>query len=105
MRPRAEQPTLVLILRYLSEGPATAYELAARLRLTVRNTRPYLRILLERRNVFVRDYAPARNPGKKVPVYQVDKYGDGEDEPYPDAIPAKIRARRYRARHKRACKS
>lgn len=103
MRPRAEQPTLKLILRYLGEGPATAYELAARLRMTVRNTRPYLHILLERRDVFIRDYAP--RPGKKVPIYQVDKYGDGEDEPYPDAIPAKIRARRYRARHKRACKT
>lgn len=67
MRPRAEQPIVELIRRDLLTGPATAYDLADTLGLTVRNTRPYLRMMHADKEIHVCDYErKPQGPPRKV---------------------------------------
>lgn len=100
MRRREEQSALALIERFLKDkGGLTSYQLAELLGINIRNVRPYMKILHERKTVFVEDWkTPKLGHGPKVPVWRLNEYGDGEDEPYPKATSPQARARIYRKR-------
>lgn len=100
MRKREEQSALVIIEQLMKgKGGFTAYKLAELLGLNVRNVRPYLKILHQRKAVFVEDWkTPKLGHGPKVPIWRWNDYGDGEDEPYPKAVPHKERAKLKRKR-------
>ncbi len=100
MRKREEQAVLVLIERLMKgKSGLTAYQLAERLGINVRNVRPYMKILHAAKSVFVEDWkTPKLGHGPKIPVWRWNDYGDCEDEPYPKAVPHKERAKLKRKR-------
>lgn len=100
MRQRKEQSNLVLIRRlFLPKAALTAYQVAEFVGLTVRNTRPYLKILHEGKEIYIVRYVKKLN-GPAIPVYSVDTYKDAEDAPYPRA---KSGAERMKLRRKLKC--
>lgn len=100
MRRREEQSALTLIERFLKDkGGLTSYQLAELLGIHVRNVRPYMKILHDRKTVFIQAYkTPKHGHGPKVPVWRLDEYDDGDDEPYPKPTSPQQRARIYRKR-------
>lgn len=100
MRKREEQAALILIKRFLKEkGGLTSYQLAELLGINVRNVRPYVTILHDRKRIFVEHWkTPKTGHGPKVPVWRLDEIGDCEDEPYPKPLSPQERARIKRKR-------
>jgi len=100
MRKREEQSALALIERLLKDkGGLTSYQLAELLGINIRNVRPYMKILHDRKTVFIQDWkTPKHGHGPKIPVWRLDEYDDGDDEPYPKPICPQQRARIYRKR-------
>lgn len=88
MRKREEQPVLTLIERFLQDkGSLTSYDIAKLLGIHVRNVRPYMKILHERKVIFIQDWkTPKGANGKKIPVWRIDECKEGDDEPYPKPI-------------------
>jgi predicted ArsR family transcriptional regulator len=66
-----------LILRMLADGAMTSYQIADKLGLTVRNTRPYLEVLLKEEAVVVIDFFIGKpgKPGPKIPIFDIPREG------------------------------
>lgn len=79
MRPRSKQPVVKLILDDLSSGPATAYDLAAAVKINIRNMRPYIKLLHEQQQIHIVGWE-RRVPGPAVAVWAA---GRGRDRPRP----------------------
>lgn len=98
MRRRSEQPALILIVRFLKEKRGlTSYQLAELLGITVRNVRPYMKILHAQKKVFIEGWKKKRN-GPLIPIWRLDEIGDCEDEPYPKTLKPVERIRILRKR-------
>lgn len=97
MRPRAEQPAITLILRMLEESELSAYVLAQRLGIDVRNTRQYMALLHQDRKVHIAAWEKAgiHGNGPPVPVWAL---GKGIDAQRPIAMDRKTQMARFRAR-------
>ena len=78
MRPRAEQPVVELILRYLEFGPATVNELEGLLRIKRRNLRPYLVLLHAQKRIHISGWEQRTGPA--LPVWGA---GNKKDKPRP----------------------
>ena len=78
MRKRIEQPVVILILRDLEFGPATANELEAVTGITRKNIRPYLQYLHEQKLIRICDWIQRTGPA--LPVWAL---GSGKDKPRP----------------------
>lgn len=100
MRKREEQSALTLIERFLKDkGGLTSYKLAELLGINIRNVRPYMKILHERKTVYIEDWkTPKLGHGPKVPVWGLNEFGTIEDEPYPKPVSPQVRARIKRKR-------
>ena len=67
MRPRKEQPVRTLILRDLSDGPATVRDLEESIGVDRKNLRPYLKDLHTEKLIHVCDWEQRTGPA--LPVY------------------------------------
>ena len=93
MRPRVEQPILILLLRELDAGRTLDLHRAAELTgLSVRNIRPYLKLLHDAKKTHILRWAFSGR-GPRYPVYAA---GECDDTPYPDTRLEKARRRRAR---------
>ena len=81
MRPRAEQPVVVLILRDLGFGPSTAVELEETLGIHRRNIREYLAMLSAQKRIHIGDWIQRTGPA--LPVWYL---GEGRNRPRPKTI-------------------
>jgi hypothetical protein len=77
MRPRNEQPPLVLIRRLLEKQDMNAYQLAVSLGLHVRNIREYMKILHNRHTVHISAWESSGR-GPFVPVWGLGDYADAD---------------------------
>jgi hypothetical protein len=77
MRPRAEQPIPLLILRELAFGPSTNHELAETTGINLRNIRPYLKMM---QGEYIHIGGWEQRTGPALPVWHL---GAGPDKPRP----------------------
>jgi hypothetical protein len=77
MRQRSEQPPAILILRLLEKHDLSAYQIAEKLGLNVRNTREYMKILRGYHQVHVSAWE-SHGRGPFVPVWGLGDYIDAE---------------------------
>ena len=97
---REEHPNLILIERFLkNKSGLTSYDLSKLLGINVRNVRPYLTILHNRKKIYIADWkTPRLKRGPKIPVWGLNEFEE-IDEPYPERIDPKITQQNTRKRN------
>ena len=93
MKPRLEGATCARIRAVLSEGAATAHELAARVHACLAATRRNLRALHEANEIHIKGWSRDFNTGPSRAVWAI---GDGKDARPPKPASSTIRQRRRR---------